>query len=81
MKSILDVLSSIVSDAFEKCGYDKKLGGVTSSDRLDLCQFQCNDSFEGSKLYRKAPVMISKEVAAVLSENTEIFKNVEAVAP
>ena len=81
MKSILDVLSSIVSDAFEKCGYDKKLGEVTSSDRLDLCQFQCNGSFEGAKLYRKAPVMIAKEVAAVLSENTETFKNVEAVAP
>ena len=47
MKTITDVLTDIVSAAFEKCGYNAELGVVTASDRLDLCQFQCNGAFAG----------------------------------
>jgi len=80
MKTITSVLSGIVSEAFEKCGYDKKLGNVIVSDRLDLCQFQCNGAFQGAKLYRKAPIIIAKEVAQVLAGNP-VFAKVEAVNP
>ncbi|MBP1572185.1 MAG: arginine--tRNA ligase [Oscillospiraceae bacterium] len=80
MKTITAILTGIVSEAFEKCGYDAKLGNVIVSDRLDLCQFQCNGAFQGAKLYRKAPIIIAKEVAQVLSENP-VFAKVEAVNP
>ncbi len=80
MQSITKTLTGIVSAAFEKCGYDGKLGTVTASDRLDLCQFQCNGAFSGAKLYKKAPFMIADEVAAVLSEET-VFAKVESVKP
>ena len=63
MQSITKILTGIVSDAFDKCGYDSKLGAVTASDRLDLCQFQCNGAFAGAKLYKKAPFMIADDVA------------------
>ena len=43
MKKILDVLTSEFENAFEKCGYDKKLGKVGISNRPDLCEYQCND--------------------------------------
>ena len=69
MKKITTTLSGIVSEAFEKCGYDPKLGSVSVSDRMDLCQFQCNGAFAGAKLYRKAPFMIANDVKAVLESN------------
>ncbi len=80
MQSITKTLTEIVSAVFEKCGYDGKLGTVTASDRLDLCQFQCNGAFAGAKLYRKAPFMIADEIAAELASNS-IFSKVESVKP
>ncbi|MFT3950418.1 MAG: arginine--tRNA ligase [Oscillospiraceae bacterium] len=76
MTPILQTLTEKVSAAFEQCGYDGKLGTVTVSDRLDLCQFQCNGAFAGAKLYRKAPKMIADEVAAVLAAD-EMFAKAE----
>lgn len=80
MTNIINDLTKIVSEAFEECGYDKSLGAVSVSDRLDLCQFQCNGAFAGAKLYKKAPFMIADEVAEKISKN-EIFKSVEMVKP
>lgn len=80
MNTITKILTEKVSAAFEKCGYDSKLGVVTASDRLDLCQFQCNGAFSGAKLYKKAPFMIADDVAAVLKEDG-IFGKVEVVKP
>ncbi len=80
MRAITEILSEIVGDAFEACGYDRSLGAVTVSDRLDLCQFQCNGAFGGAKLYKKAPLVIAGEVAARLREQG-VFSGVEAVKP
>lgn len=80
MQSITKILTEIVSDAFDKCGYDSKLGAVTASDRLDLCQFQCNGAFAGAKLYKKAPFMIADDVAKVL-QSEGIFSKVDVVKP
>lgn len=80
MQPVTQILTGIVSAAFEKCGYDGKLGAVTASDRLDLCQFQCNGAFAGAKLYKKAPFMIAEDVAAVLREEG-IFSSAEVVKP
>lgn len=80
MQVITKTLTEIVSAAFEKCGYDGKLGAVTASDRLDLCQFQCNGAFAGAKLYKKAPFMIAEDVAVVL-QNEGIFSKAEVVKP
>lgn len=80
MNTITQTLSVIAADAFEKCGYDPSLGNVTVSDRLDLCQFQCNGAFAAAKAFRKPPFAVADEVAAVLSEN-EIFQKVEVAKP
>ena len=80
MQSITKILTDIVSAAFEKCGYDPKLGTVTASDRLDLCQFQCNGAFQGAKLYKKAPFMIAEDVAKELASEG-IFAKAEVVKP
>ncbi len=80
MESVIKHLTNKVSDAFEKCDYERRLGQVSVSDRFDLCQFQCNGSFEGAKLYKKAPLMIAEQIAEILRQDSE-FKAVDAVRP
>lgn len=80
MKKITSLLTEIVSAAFEKKGYDPALGTVSVSDRMDLCQFQCNGALAGARLYRKAPIMIANDVVAELSGREE-FAKIEAVNP
>ncbi len=80
MRAITDVLTGLVSAAFEKQGYSPELGAVSVSDRMDLCQFQCNGAFAAAKLYHKAPFIVAGEVAAVLAENP-VFAKAEVVKP
>ena len=80
MQKILDQISEQMMAAFEAAGYDAQLGKVTLSNRLDLCEFQCNGAMAGAKKYHKAPLMIAQDVARQL-ENSEVFGEVNAVAP
>jgi arginyl-tRNA synthetase len=80
MQKLIQMISDIVSAGFESCGYDGALGKCTHSNRPDLCEYQCNGSLAGAKLYKKAPIMIANEVVAKLSENPA-FETVEAVNP
>lgn len=80
MKKFLDLISQEMQGAFEAAGYDSTLGKVTLSNRPDLCEYQCNGAMAGAKIYKKAPVMIAKDVAEKCRES-KIFSSVEAVAP
>lgn len=80
MEKILDLISQEVQQAFEKAGYDTRLGRVTVSNRPDLCEYQCNGAMAGAKQYKKAPIMIANEVAAFLKES-EVYSQAEAVPP
>ncbi|MGN0431801.1 MAG: arginine--tRNA ligase [Lachnospiraceae bacterium] len=80
MKKILDFISEEMQQGFEKAGYAKELGRVTLSNRPDLCEYQCNGAMAGAKQYKKAPIMIANDVAAVLQESP-VFSEVSAVAP
>ncbi len=66
--------------AFAACGYDSSLGTVTVSNRPDLCQYQCNGAMAGAKLYKKAPIVIAKEVAEALGD-LPMLASCEAVMP
>lgn len=80
MLTLTHELSDMVADAFEGCGYGRDWGQVSGSDRLDLCQFQCNGAFACAKRYHKAPLAIAEEVAAVLARNP-LFARVDAAPP
>ncbi len=80
MKKILDLISEEMQKGFEKAGYAPELGRVTLSNRPDLCEYQCNGAMAGAKQYKKAPIMIANDVAAVLQESP-VFAEVSAVAP
>ena len=80
MKLVTELLSNIFKTAFSECGYDETLGQVVVSNRLDLCQFQCNGALSGAKQYRKSPLLIAKEVTDHIPEN-EMIDSLEVVAP
>lgn len=80
MKTMTETLTEILSKAFAQCGYDSALGQVTVSDRMDLCQFQCNGALAGAKQYKKAPFIIAQEVVDCIKD-VELFSKVEMVKP
>ncbi len=80
METLTNYLSNKLQNAFDKCGYTNIIANVSVSDRPDLCQFQCNSSFIGAKLYHKAPILIAKEISDELSKDND-FDNIDAVAP
>ena len=78
--TLRQTLTGIVSAAFADKGYDPALGGVTVSNRPDLCQYQCNGALAAAKLYRKNPAAIAKEVVEVLAADGR-FSKVEFAPP
>lgn len=80
MKKILELISEEMQQAFEKAGYEKEAGKVTLSNRPDLCEYQCNGAMALAKKYKKAPLVIANDVAAMLTESA-VLKEVSAVAP
>ncbi len=80
MKKLLDLLTSELEAAFAKAGYDEKFAKVTLSNRPDLCEYQCNGAMAAAKAYRKAPIMIAKDVVSAL-EGSACIEKVDAVAP
>ena len=76
---ITQTLTELFSAAFEKCGYAGELGIVTTSNRMDLCQFQCNGAMRAAKLYKKAPIVIANEVIEMIDKAN--FSTLEAVSP
>lgn len=80
MKEILSIIKEEVTEAFCKCGYNARYGGVTVSNRPDLCEYQCNGALSAAKEYKKAPIVIAGEVCEVLSESS-LFAKVEACPP
>lgn len=80
MRTLLELLTEEVREAFGKCGYDVSYAKVTLSNRPDLCEYQCNGAMAAAKVYRKAPIMIAKDVVEELQGST-CFASVEAVNP
>ena len=80
MKTLLEMITSEMREAFQKAGYDEELAKVTLSNRPDLCEYQCNGAMAGAKKYKKAPFMIAEDVAAQLKESSS-FEAVEVVKP
>lgn len=71
MKSILQILTLKASTAFEEAGYSSDFGEVRTSDRPDLCAYQCNGAFPAAKKYRKAPSVIAGDVAKILKNDPD----------
>lgn len=80
MEKLIKMLSNVVENAFEQCGYDRNYGFITTSNRPDLCQFQCNGALPAAKKYKKAPIIIANEVTEIL-KTYDVFQSVSTAAP
>lgn len=75
MKTVISKITKEISEKFEECGYDKCYGKVSVSNRIDLCQFQCNGALAAAKKYKKSPIVIAEEVVNKI-ENEDIFESI-----
>ncbi|MGO5159544.1 MULTISPECIES: arginine--tRNA ligase [unclassified Bilifractor] len=80
MKKIIEEISEVVAEAFERAGYDAGFARVTVSNRPDLCEYQCNGAMAAKKQYKKAPIQIAGGVVAYL-QDSELIEKAEAVMP
>ncbi|MEG0805520.1 MAG: arginine--tRNA ligase [Lachnospiraceae bacterium] len=80
MDKILSLITEEVSKAFAQKGYSENFGKSSSSNRPDLCEYQCNGAMAAAKVYHKAPFLIADEIKEALNDN-KLFESVESVKP
>ena len=80
MKTLLEMITIEMKEAFKAAGYDEELARVTLSNRPDLCEYQCNGAMAGAKKYKKAPIMIANAVVEELADS-KYFASAVAVNP
>ena len=80
MKTLLEMITIEMKEAFKAAGYDEELARVTLSNRPDLYEYQCNGAMAGAKKYKKAPIMIANAVVEELADS-KYFASAEAVNP
>lgn len=78
MKTMLDVITEKMKQAFLECGYDEGYAKVTLSNRPDLCEYQCNGAMAAAKAYKKKPIEIAQAVVEKL-QNDPVFEHADAV--
>lgn len=80
MKTIIELITQEVKEAFLAKGFEEKYGTVTVSNRPDLCQYQCNGALAAAKQYKTAPIKIAQEVIGTL-QASRTFKEISAIMP
>jgi len=80
MKTIIELISDEVKEAFRISGFEEKYGMVTISNRPDLCQYQCNGALAAAKQYKAAPIKIAEPVADILKAS-DTFEEITAIMP
>ncbi len=78
MNLLTEQLSKTFTAAFTSCGYEANHGKVVVSNRLDLCQFQCNGAFAAAKQHKQSPVSIANEVVSQIQID-DIINKIEVV--
>ena len=74
MATLTQILTTLVSDAFAAEGFDASHGHVTTSDRPDLAQFQCNGALAAAKATKANPRAIAEKIAARLKADPRLAK-------
>ena len=80
MKELNEILSQIIKEAFNKCGYSENVGNVVPCVLEGFGDFQCNDAMPLAKIYKKNPMVIAEEVVDKITDKTVIEK-VEVARP
>lgn len=83
MKALTELLTGLLSDAFDAAGFDRAYGEVVRSNRPDLGDFQCNGALPAASEYGKNPRQIGQEVVDALREAIDdgLFAKVDLAGP
>lgn len=77
------ILENILSKIIKEIGYDEDIK-IKKSNRPELCDYQCDDTFRLSKIYHKSPMVIGNEIVDVINKLDDFdkyFSKVEFVNP
>lgn len=77
-------LQQIVDEAIFACFGENYNSFVHISNLIDLCDYQCDDSFSLAKKFRNAPIMIATKIVENIKAREDfnlIFEKIEAVNP
>lgn len=80
----MDILENIITDVTNSLGYTVDSMTVIKSNRLDLCDYQCDQVFKLAKQYHKNPMEIGEEITHKINELenfNDYFEKVEFVRP
>jgi arginyl-tRNA synthetase len=80
MATLTQILTALAADAFAAEGLDPAYGTVTTSDRPDLAQFQCNGALAAAKAAKANPRAIAEKIAARLKADPRLGK-IEIAGP
>ena len=78
--TLLDTLTTLVSEAFAAEQLDPELGTVRVSNRPDLAQFQCNGALAAAKKEKKNPRELAEKIATRLRKS-DWLKEVTIAGP
>ena len=74
------ILTEDLKVALEKCGYDKNLAQVSTSNKPELADYQSNIAFGLAKTAHKAPYAVAEELVHALPQTDKYEANVVAPA-
>lgn len=80
---IIETIQSIIEASASKKGYNDTFS-VIKSNRLDLCDYQCDSLFKLVKIYHKSPSEIGNEIIEEINKIdnfNDYFKSVEFCNP
>ena len=80
---VTDILEKVISEQFNKLGYTNKIT-IKTSNKPELCDYQCDDIFKLAKQYQKNPIEIGEEVVNEINKIEDFdkyFKSVEFCKP
>lgn len=80
MATLTQILTTLAADAFAAEGFDPAYGTVTTSDRPDLAQFQCNGALAAAKANKQNPRALAEKIVARLKADPRLAK-VEIAGP
>lgn len=80
MDSLKTLLTEILSNAFESCGYDSGYARVLDSQRPDLGQFQCNGALAAAKTINANPRDIALKIVGIIEKDKRL-NNISIAGP
>ncbi len=81
---MINVIEQIFKKVFNENSFPVENVKIITSNRPDLCDFQCDDVFKLTKEYRKSPIEIGELLTCALNEIDNFstyFKKIEFVKP